>query len=115
MKAKDIIKRLETNYEPDEELIITFWDKDEFDARNVSDEEGDITPIQWREIVKYAERSDWWDQRATDGLMEIIETVLVELSMKQPSSTAFATWEEEQNEMAVLASRGALKEGLLAK
>jgi hypothetical protein len=55
MLVKDIIKQLQTNYQPDEELIVAYWDKPlvESFANVVLTKEG------WEEVIELLDSQEF--------------------------------------------------------
>jgi hypothetical protein len=72
MQVKDLITTLTDNYSPDEELVVLFYSKEEFDFE--SDDEMILTDAGWLKIVKEMHESgglDSADQIISETISEM--------------------------------------------
>lgn len=71
MTVKQVIHML-SQKDPDEQLIIGWWDKNFFECNNP------ITDIEWAQIVADTESSDW--SSLSDALSDIVDKYHTELT-----------------------------------
>jgi len=64
MKVRELIHYLEKQYDPEDALVVAFWDRTSFDT-------ADLTPEQWEDAAEYMEGIDWQYVHKTLG--EVLE------------------------------------------
>ena len=55
MKVRELMNYLSENYDPDDAIVVQWWDRDHFDT-------ADMTPEQWVDAADYMETNtdtDW--------------------------------------------------------
>jgi hypothetical protein len=73
MKVKDLIERLSTNYEPDTELIVDYWDKEIVESYGSPS----LSKTQWSLVIEDYENGEWHFQSlAAEVFVEIAEKVV---------------------------------------
>lgn len=60
MKVKDIITNLTERYSPDDELVITWWDRDLFTLPTDTDDRP-VTADEWSDAVATFDNAGWGD------------------------------------------------------
>ena len=54
MKVADLIKHLQTEYQPDDVIVAAWWDQSFFDENHDLNAEG------WADVAEHMEDHDWW-------------------------------------------------------
>jgi hypothetical protein len=71
MKVKDLIRQLQGDYDPSEEIAIAYWDRD-FVSKYI---DAPIPYEDWKKIVAEYEAGEWWFQSLA---METLEDITKE-------------------------------------
>lgn len=73
MLVKELIEQLQKNYQPEDNLIVAYWDKDIIESY---EEVPEMTEGDWSEVVaKYEDGEFGWQSDATDSFLELVEEV----------------------------------------
>ncbi len=73
MLVKELIEQLKRDYEPEDNLIVGYWDKKTVEGY-ASEEE--MTEYVWTEVVvKYENGEFGWQSDAADSFLQLVEEV----------------------------------------
>jgi hypothetical protein len=76
MKVREIVDRLQTNYLPDDELIVDYWDKATIESYNPSME---LTDEQFIVVAsRYEDGEYFWQSQAADTFITLAEEIIKE-------------------------------------
>jgi hypothetical protein len=53
MKIQDLIDYLQRNYEPDDAIVVAWWDQEHFDAAV------NLSPDEWAQAAEFMGEMDW--------------------------------------------------------
>jgi len=68
MKIQELIDTLQRNYDPDDAVVIAWWDQDSFN------EAGDMDEGEWAKATEYMDEMDW--SRTHDALTDVLRYYL---------------------------------------
>ena len=71
MKVRELIDALQRDYDPEDALVVAFWDREYFDT-------SDLTPEQWVDVADYlGSEMDWsrTHERLSDLLADYLDNV----------------------------------------
>jgi hypothetical protein len=73
MLVKELIEQLQRYYEPEQNLIVAYWDKSTVEGYSSKEE---MTEEDWSEVVaKYEDGEFGWQSDAADSFLELVEEV----------------------------------------
>ena len=73
MLIKELIEQLQRYYQPEDNLIVAYWDKSTVEAYRSKEE---MTEDDWSEVVaKYEDGEFGWQSDAAEVLVEIVDEV----------------------------------------
>jgi len=74
MLVKELIEQLQKDYQPEDTLIVAYWDKSTVEG--YSSEEEEMTEDDWSEVVaKYEDGEFGWQSDAADSFLQLVEEV----------------------------------------
>lgn len=66
MKAKDLIDRIQSNYKPDDQLFVEYWDKECVEGYGTSRK---LSEDEWASAVEELENGEFFYQSSAAGLL----------------------------------------------
>lgn len=76
MKVKNLIEQLQTTLDPEDEVIVAYWDKETIEGYNPDME---LTKEQFAEVAaRYEDGEYLWQSQAADTFVEMAEEVIEE-------------------------------------
>ena len=64
MKVREIIELMSSMYDPDDSVVIAWWDQDSFS------EASDMDKDEWAKATEFMDEMDW--SRTHDGLTDVL-------------------------------------------
>ena len=68
MKVRELIDALQRDYDPEDALVVAFWDREYFDT-------SDLTPEQWVDVADYLDSEMDWSS-THDALGDLLNKYL---------------------------------------
>jgi hypothetical protein len=69
MKVSELIKQLES-YDPDQELLVAYWDKEFAETAFDSDEGVVVSDEVWSQAIRRAEKAEFWQSCASEEITD---------------------------------------------
>jgi hypothetical protein len=77
MKVSELISQL-GSYDPDQELLVAYWDKEFVETSFDSDESVKITDELWSEAIAKASKAEYWQSCGSEEICDQVRQLLKE-------------------------------------